>query len=207
MAKPTYSVKVGWGNAVAGALVFDFSRFTDDDGLLPEGGTGDVFSSSFLQFFTGPDDDITADVEALRISRGRDTLLDNMSAGTLEIIARRPDDKPYWNPANPDSDINTNNAPGFQPMRPVSVVATYDDGGGPVDYPMFYGFIRSARYDPQTGECSIQAVDLFLWLSRMFAVFASDIEDGDREAADVTTATASATSTLTGSSSRGLVVL
>lgn len=205
MATPTYKVEVGWSRAVAGTFIIGASRLTDAAGLLPGGGAGDVLSSSFTQFFDGPEDDITADVEAMRINRGRDTLVDNMAAGTLELTLRRPDDKPYWNPANAASDINANNAPGFQPMRPVRVTATYDNGGGAVDYPMFYGFIRSARYDPQSGVCNVQAVDLFLWLARMFPVAAADIDTGVRDSADVTTTTATETVTLTGVSRRGLL--
>lgn len=190
---------------MAGTFIIGASRITDNAGLLPEGGAGDVLSSSFTQFFDGPQDDITADVEAMRISRGRDTLLDNMAAGTLELTLRRPDEKPYWNPANAASDINANNTPGFVPMRPVRVTATYDDGGGPVVYPMFYGFIRSARYDPQSGVCNVQAVDLFLWLSRLFPVAAADIDTGARQSADVATATATETVVVTGVSRRGLL--
>ena len=60
MAAPTYTVEVGWGNALAGTFIIGTSRLTDADGLLPEGGAGDVLSSSFTQFFDGPQDDITA---------------------------------------------------------------------------------------------------------------------------------------------------
>lgn len=202
---PTYTVEVGWSRALAGTFIIGASRLTDADGLLPEGGAGDVLSSSFTQFFDGAQDDITADVESLSISRGRDSLLDFVSAGTLELVVRRPDDKAYWNPANASSDINTNNTPGFVPMRPVRVTATYDGGGGSVDYPMFYGFIRSAKHDPQTGRTSIQAVDLFLWLSRLFPVAAADITGGDRDAADAATDSAAETVDVTTVSRRGFI--
>jgi hypothetical protein len=204
MAMPTYRVEVGWGNALAGTFIIGTSRLTDADGLLPEGGAGDVLSSSFTQFFDGPQDDITADVEAMRINRGRDTLLDSMSAGTLELTVRRPDDKPYWNPANTASDINSN-APGFVPMRPVRVTATYDDGGGAVDYPLFYGFIRSAAHDTITGRTNIQALDLFLWLARLYPVAAADITTGARDAADASTASAAETVDVSTRSTRGLL--
>ena len=127
-----------------------------------------------------------------------------MSAGTLELTVRRPDDKPYWNPANTASDINSN-APGFVPMRPVRVTATYDDGGGAVDYPLFYGFIRSAAHDTITGRTNIQALDLFLWLARLYPVAAADITTGARDAADSSTASAAETVDVSTRSTRGLL--
>jgi hypothetical protein len=205
MAMPSYSVLVGWSTALGGVLVFDKSRFTNAAGLLPEGGEGDVFSNAFTQFFDGPNDDITADVESVRISRGRDSLLDDINAGTCELVIRRADDLSYWNPANAASPINADNSPGFVPMRPVQVTATYDDGTGPVAFPMFRGFIRSARHDPDSGQTSVQAVDLFLWLTRAFPVSVDDFTNDDRGAADDLTSSEASTVTFSGTSSTGFL--
>ena len=212
MAMPTYRVEVGWRQALAGVFRFEQSRFTNDDGLVPpELGRGDVFSSTFTQFFDGPNDDITADVETVEINRGRDTVLDARNAGTCEINVRRADDFPYWNPANAASPLNADNDPGYKPMRPVRVVATYDDGGGAVEYGMFYGFLRGVNHDPDSGLTELSCVDLFLWLNRMFPISASVLDDGDQEAADVETAAevatviVTSTPTITGGSRSGIL--
>lgn len=155
MATPTYTVEIGWANAVAGTFRIGVSAL---------GGT-DVLSNQFTTFFDGPYDDITEDVERIRIRRGRDNLLDNMDAGSCEIIVRRPSDIPYWNPLDLTNDINSQ-SPGFVPMRPVRVTATYSG----TDHRLFYGFLRSARHDPQEGTTQLQAVDLFLWLSRTYPI-------------------------------------
>lgn len=168
--KPTYKVEVGWKAAVAGTFRIGVSAL---------GGT-DVLSNRFTTFFDGPYDDITADVERIKISRGRDSLLDQMGAGTCEIIVRRPTDIPYWNPLNTSSAINTQ-SPGFVPMRPVRVSATWAGGTA---Y-LFYGFLRSARHAPIDGTTQLQAVDLFLWMSRTYPITSTNFtqavptNDGD----------------------------
>jgi hypothetical protein len=51
-------------------------------------------------------------------------------------------------------------------MRPLRIRATL---GGTV-YPVYEGFLRSAEYrreSPNVGRCSVTALDLFMWLSRV----------------------------------------
>lgn len=157
----TYQVQVGFKNALQGLIVFDQTAF------LTVGGTAqtiDVFGSSFTTFFDGAQDDITSDVESIRIRRGRDDLLSQMNGGTCEIVVRRPTDRAYWNPANKASALNANNAPGFVPGRPVRVRAT--DPTTATVYGLFFGFLRSASFDYQTGQCRLSCVDLFYFLQR-----------------------------------------
>lgn len=124
--------------------------------------TTDTFSNAFTNFFTGAYDDVTADVESIRIRRGRDDILSQINAGTAELEVRRPSDRAYWNPANKSSLLNSANAPGFVPMRPIRITATY----GGTTYGLFWGFLRSARFNFETGICRLSCVDLFIFLQR-----------------------------------------
>lgn len=157
----TYQVQIGFKNALQGLIVFEQSGFFNVNGTVQ---TIDVFGSAFSTFFDGAQDDITTDVESIRIRRGRDDLLSQMNGGTCEIVVRRPTDRAYWNPANKASTINANNAPGFVPGRPVRVRAT--DPTTSTVYGLFFGFLRSASFDYQTGQCRLSCVDLFYYLQR-----------------------------------------
>jgi len=174
-AQPTYKVEVGWANAVAGTFRIGVSVI----------GGSDVLSNQFTAFFDGPYDDITVDVERIRLRRGRDNLLDAMQAGSCEVIVRRPTDTAYWNPLDLTNEINSQ-SPGFVPMRPVRVTATW--AGATIR--LFYGFLRSARHDPQEGTTQLQAVDLFLWLTRTYPITATNytdpvpVNEGDTETVD-----------------------
>lgn len=159
MPLPTYKVEIGWNTQISGVITFDFTDFKTIDGVVQ---TVDTFSNAFTNFFTGPNDDVTEDVESIRIKRGRDDLLAQMNAGTAELDLRRPTDRAYWNPSNKDSLLNSANNPGFVPMRPIRITAT--DGG--TEYGLFWGFLRSARYSHDTGICRISCVDLFIFLQR-----------------------------------------
>lgn len=159
MATPEYNVAIGWSSAQAGLLVFDFSIFQTINGVVQ---TTDVFGNAYSTFFNGAEDDITHDVQSVKIRRGRDDILGQINAGTCELEVMRPSDRSYWNPANASSPLNENNAPGFVPMRPVRVQAVFSG----VTYGLFWGFTRSARFDFATGICRISCVDLMLFLNR-----------------------------------------
>lgn len=155
MPAPVITVEVGWTDTPGNVFELDSSQldsFDQLDGL----GVGD---------FSGPYDDVTADAGEIRIRRGRSDTLANMQAGTCEFTLFRPDNPDYYNPNSLTSPIAFED-PGFAPMRPVRVQATYDDGGGPVTYPMFYGFLRTMDWDSDSRTAKVQALDLFLWLSR-----------------------------------------
>lgn len=124
--------------------------------------TTDTFANAFTNFFTGAYDDVTADVESIRIRRGRDDILSQINAGTCELEVRRPSDRSYWNPANKSSALNASNAPGFVPMRPIRITGTY----GGTTYGLFWGFLRSAKFDYESGICRLSCVDLFVFLQR-----------------------------------------
>lgn len=124
--------------------------------------TVDTFSNAFTNFFDGPDDDVTEDVESIRIKRGRDGLLAQMNAGTAELDIRRPTNRAYWNPSNTASALHVDNAPGFVPMRPIRITAS----NGVINTGLFFGFVRSARYSHDTGICRLSCVDLFIFLDR-----------------------------------------
>jgi hypothetical protein len=162
MPVPTYSVKIGWNSAQAGLLVFDFSAFQTVSGVVQ---TTDVFGNAYFAFFNGTYDDVTEDVQSIRIRRGRDDILSQMNAGTAELEMMRPSDRAYWNPANKSSLLNSANAPGFVPMRPIRIQAT--DPASGTTYGLFWGFIRSARFDYATGICRLSCTDLMLVLSRV----------------------------------------
>lgn len=166
MSLPQHTVEIGWETAVTGTLRFDVSKFDGPD----------VFANAFTNFFTGPLDDVTADVDGeagATITRGRDALLGPIQAGRFDFTLGRLDDPSYYDPDNPGSPLAALD-PGFVPLRPVRVKATVNG----TTYPRFYGFIRSAKYNPTTRRVAIHAEDILLWLSRVkpsFAALASTV--------------------------------
>lgn len=154
MPSPTITVEVGWTDTPGNIFVLNSSALDSLD-VLDGLGVGD---------FSGPYDNVTADVgeNSLRILRGRSDTLATMQAGTCEFTLQRPSDPDYYNPNSLTSPIAFED-PGFAPMRPVRVTATY----GGTDYPLFYGFIRTMDWDSDSRTAKVQALDLFLWLSRV----------------------------------------
>jgi len=161
VAVPTFEVSIGWSSAQAGLIVFEYTSFQTISGVVQ---TADVFGNAYSTFFNGAYDDVSADVLSVRIKRGRDDLLAQMNAGTAEIDVMRPSDRAYWNPANKSSLLNSANAPGFVPMRPIRIRAT--DPNTSTTHGLFWGFLRSARFDYATGVCHLSCVDLMMFLSR-----------------------------------------
>lgn len=154
MPAPVITVEVGWTDTPGNIFTLDSSALNSFD-VLDGLGVGD---------FSGPYDNVTEDVgkDSLRIRRGRSDTLATMQAGTCEFTLERPSDPDYYNPNSLTSPIAFED-PGFAPMRPVRVTATYSG----TDYPLFYGFIRTMDWDSDSRTAKVQAVDLFLWLSRV----------------------------------------
>lgn len=151
MPSPTIKVEVGWTDTPGNIFELDSSVL---DGL-------DVLDGLGVGDFSGAYDDVTVDAGDVRIRRGRSDSLATMQAGTCEFTLFRPSDPDFYNPNSLTSPIAFEE-PGFAPMRPVRVTATYNA----VDYPLFYGFIRTMDWDSDSRTAKVQAVDLFLWLSR-----------------------------------------
>ena len=159
---PDWTVEIGFTGSLANLLVFPFS-FQNVGGTVQTLG---VFGSPFSQFYDGQYDDVSAQVEEITITRGRDDLLDNMAAGQATItLVDPPGQFGYFNPEDTTSPL-ASEVPGFKPMRPIRIRATL---GGTV-YPVYEGFLRSAEYrreSPNVGRCTVTALDLFMWLSRV----------------------------------------
>lgn len=153
MPAPVITVEVGWTDTPGNIFALDSSSLDSFD-VLDGLGVGD---------FSGPYDNVSADVgaDSLRIRRGRSDTLATMQAGTCEFTLERPSDPDFYNPNSLTSPIALQD-PGFAPMRPVRVIATY----GGTDYPLFFGFLRTMDWDSDSRTAKVQAVDLFLWLSR-----------------------------------------
>ena len=154
---PDWTVEIGFSASLGRQIVFDAAEF--DDPFIG-------FGSGFTQFFDGPYDDVSSQVEEISIVRGRDDLLDNMAAGQATVtLVDPPGQFGYFNPEDTSSPL-ASESPGFQPMRPIRIRATL---GGTV-YPVYEGFLRSAEYrreSPNVGRCTVTALDLFMWLSRV----------------------------------------
>lgn len=151
MPAPTIKVQVGWTDTPGNIFRLNSSvldGFDALDGL----GVGD---------FSGTYDDVTVDASDIRIRRGRSDTLATMQGGTCEFRLHRPSDPDFYNPNSLTSPIAFQD-PGFAPMRPVRVTATYSG----TEYPLFYGFLRTMDWDSDSRTARVQAVDLFLWLSR-----------------------------------------
>jgi hypothetical protein len=161
----TYRVSATTATTVSYAKTAGNVASTASSGTVGVVRTTDVFGNAYFAFFNGTYDDVTEDVQSIRIRRGRDDILSQMNAGTAEIEMMRPSDRAYWNPANKSSLLNSANAPGFVPMRPIRIQAT--DPASGTTYGLFWGFIRSARFDYATGICRLSCTDLMLVLSRV----------------------------------------
>ena len=148
-------VSIGWEDSPSGIFVLDGS---------PLDGT-DVLAGLGAEQFTGTYDDVSTDVASgPTITIGRDNRLAQFQASSCTFTLNRPGEPDYYNPnavagQSPIAAVT----PGFEPMRPVRVRATVD--GTPTQ--IWYGFIRSASWDSTTKETTVQADDLFLWLSRV----------------------------------------
>lgn len=176
MPAASFTVEVAWESAVT--LTFKLDVSTLDSGAVLDGvGVGD---------FTGAYDNVTNDVEDVRIKRGRDDRLRGMQAGEATFVLYRPDAPDFYNPNAPSGVSPLGGlTPGFVPMRPVRIRATYSG----TTYSLFYGFIRSAEWDSVSKRCTVNCVDLFLWMSRVLPDFT---------AADAATAGVSSTSSAVG---------
>lgn len=160
---PTWTVEIGFTSSLGRQIVFGGK--TDTDGsLFDDESVG--FGSNFTQSFDGPLDDVSAHVEEITITRGRDDLLGEMTAGQATVTMIDPEGQfGYFNPEDTSSPLAAE-SPGFTPMRPIRIRATL---GGTV-YPVYQGFLRSADYSRENnavGRCTVTALDLFLWLSRV----------------------------------------
>lgn len=158
MPAASFTVEVAWESAVT--LVFKLDVSTLDSGSVLDGvGVGD---------FSGAYDNVTNDVEDVRIRRGRDDRLRGMQAGEATFVLYRPNSPDFYNPNAPSGVSPLGGvSPGFVPMRPVRIRATYNS----TTYSLFYGFIRSADWNSDTKRCTVNCVDLFLWMSRVIPDF------------------------------------
>lgn len=158
MPAASFTVEVAWESAVT--LVFKLDVSTLDSGALLDGiGVGD---------FSGAYDNVTNDVEDVRIKRGRDDRLRGMQAGEATFVLYRPNAPDFYNPNAPSGVSPLGGlSPGFVPMRPVRIRAVYNA----TTYSLFYGFVRSAEWDSVSKRCTVNCVDLFLWMSRVIPDF------------------------------------
>ena len=165
-------VSVGWEDSPSGIFVLDGSELD----------SADVLAGLGADQFTGTYDDVSDDVaQGPRIKIGRDTALANFDASSCEFTLQRPGSPDFYNPnAVAGQSPLAGLVPGFEPMRPVRVRATVDGTTTTV----WYGYVRSASWDSTTQVCSIQAEDLFVWLSRVRPTYTA----ADITAAGVTTA-------------------
>lgn len=163
-----YSVEVAWSAVVTDAFRLDVSLL---DG-------GDVLTDAFsVTFGAGVYDELTAEpghgVKSVAIRRGREDQLARMAMGECTIVVHDPDG--LYNPRNESSPLYGQ----LLPMRQVRVRA--DNGPGPVH--LFRGFIRSIEHDPRRDarETTINAVDLFVVLSRISPAFSLEGETSTGE--------------------------
>lgn len=154
-----YRLSIGFGGGIGG-------RFTIGTSMV--GGT-DIIATDWTEFFNGPYDDVTDDVaehSLVACSRGLDAKLAGTESGKSNFTLIKAQNISFYDPNEPTSPLNNGTtSPGFVPMRPVRLVASND--GWVTTQGVFYHFIRTAQYNPETGLCSIQAEDLFFWMNRV----------------------------------------
>lgn len=183
MAEATYSVRIAWEPLPSNAFMLDGStlngsdlltnQYSDSLDLLVFGISGfaepgpagtnppgtDVFAGTFDALYS----DVSADVQAITIRRGRDDNLSAFQAGEATITLRDLDGE--YSPLNTASPLSPNVLPG----RPVRIAATFTPSGGTAtEYGEFRGFVRSIEHDPSPDarRTVIHAQDLFLHLAR-----------------------------------------
>lgn len=152
-----HRLEMSFGGGIGSPFRFGKSTFTGTD----------VFEGAWATRFTGPYDDITdyvADGSQVQITRGLDQKLQSIESGTYRATLINPANISFFDPNDPTSPLFTSD-PGFVPMRPIRHRSSYDNGASWQG--MFFGFLRDAEYDPETGLCSIVCEDLFLWMQRL----------------------------------------
>lgn len=149
----TYDVRVAWSSVVTNAFTFGTSTL----------GGGDVLVGQFATTFSGTNDNVSTEVEEFKIERGKDSYLDQVQSGKATIVLKDLNGK--YNPKNPSSVL----AGKLIPMRPVRIQATYNS----ITYGLFWGFVRNIEYDAENYQATIEAEDLFMWMSRVRPVIAS----------------------------------
>ena len=181
----SYSVKVGWETIPANAFVLNASQldstselqgqFTDFLNIFQFGistfgqppapippaiagtdGFADAYSAAFAE--------ISSDVKAIRIQRGRDDNLSDFESGRAVVVLNDPTAR--YSPLNDSSDLHPNVVPGRQII--IDVLLNGER------YGMFRGFIRSIEHDPEASvkTTTLQCQDLLLYLSRYKPVLA-----------------------------------
>lgn len=152
-----HRLEISFGGGIGAPFRFGKSAFSSTD----------VFEKAWVSRFTGPRDDVTDDVAEgalTTITRGLDQRLQSITAGQYTTTLIKPSNISYFDPNDPTSPLFLSD-PGFVTMRPLRHRSSYDDGA--TWQGMFYGFLRDAEYDPETGLCRIVAEDLFLWMQRV----------------------------------------
>ena len=170
-----YVVRVGWEAIPANAFLLDSSAL-DGSHELQSGFTSflNVFQFGVSQFggtdgfgdaYTATYSDVSADVRAIRIRRGRDDNLAAFEAGQATIVLNDPDGT--YSPLNSSSSLYPNVVPG----RQIIIEALLNGER----YGMFRGFVRSIEHDPESTAktTTLQCQDLLLYLSRHKPVMAA----------------------------------
>ena len=103
-------------------------------------------------------DDVTDDLVAFSLRRGRSNDQAQLMAGTASFRLR--DQSGKYNPANTSSTYY----PNVVPFKVVRITATYSG----TDYAMFYGFITNIanNANPSSPLTTFTCADLFAWLTR-----------------------------------------
>lgn len=105
-------------------------------------------------------DDISSLVISASIRRGRNDPAGNIATGTCTIKLRDP--AGWFIPGYSGSPIVGGAADGIgnlKPYRTLRIIATYDNGGGPVQYVRFYGYITRITPDTLGKTATIEASD------------------------------------------------
>lgn len=147
-----YTVEIAFSDALTGIFTLDISSLDGPDLLgTPFGG------ATFA--------DVTAEVEAVSIARGRPDDLSPMDAGTCTVTLLDKDGK--YNPLNTTSPLYGQ----IKPLRPLRIRATYQGA----THGLFYGFLRSSTSSSDLGrqEAELHFVDLFVVLSRGAPIIAA----------------------------------
>lgn len=157
VARPVWTAEISWSAFAQGAFIIGTSVL---------GGPDTIGVSPFDSDFTGPYDNVSQQVQRIRIERGRSDTLATMLQGSGELTLRDPEG--IYNPHNASGPLYAVLADRLHPCRIRAKFAGQT-------YGCFYGWTRVIRdkIAARGGFAELELVDLFYWLQRARPVIAS----------------------------------
>lgn len=165
VAKAAIKAEIEWASSAAGILTVAVDDADVTGGVIAANdadlAAGVIPTGDWTATFGGVYDNVSARVRRASVSRGRNSRLDEMSAGSGTLDLR--DHTGIFNPANPTSPLAGAIESRLHPARLTWIV-------GGIETPLFSGWARHIAWEPtgRRGVAQIELVDLFYWIEGSF---------------------------------------